>query len=221
MNYKLLTGGLVAAFLLPMSAQAAVVGCSVTSGTPTLPTCVELVPPASVGTPANPSNSVNYIQGNAVTLTVATAAILNSGIVSGAAVPFVQGQWITSDLVNYNPVASPGTVVAKMTFAGKVLGVIRTAAGLAATHVTNPFLAVSNVTYNFGTVGSGLETPRDVVTISGNSVTFDLRSTSNNDNFSVITAVPEPSTWMMLLFGFGLAGYALRRRRGNVAVSFS
>jgi len=28
------------------------------------------------------------------------------------------------------------------------------------------------------------------------------------------TAVPEPATWAMMLFGFGLAGYAMRRKRG-------
>ncbi len=221
MKYQLLTGSLVAAFLLPASAQAAVQTCTISSSSPSGMTCVELFPPVSVGTPVNPSNTVNYINGSAVTLTNATAAVLNSGIVSGAAMPFVSGQWIASDLINFNPIASPGTVVASLTFGGKVLGVIRTAAGLVNTYVTNPLFAVSGVSYNFSNGGSGLETPRDVVTFAGNTVNFDFRSTSNNDNFAVITAVPEPSTWMMLLFGFGLAGYALRRRRGDVAVSFS
>lgn len=32
------------------------------------------------------------------------------------------------------------------------------------------------------------------------------------------TAVPEPSSWAMMLIGFGLAGAALRRRRGRAAL---
>jgi hypothetical protein len=27
------------------------------------------------------------------------------------------------------------------------------------------------------------------------------------------SAVPEPAAWMLMLFGFGAAGFALRRRR--------
>lgn len=42
-----------------------------------------------------------------------------------------------------------------------------------------------------------------------------LTSTTNafeTDNFA-INAVPEPATWMMMLLGFGAAGYSLRRQR--------
>ena len=30
-----------------------------------------------------------------------------------------------------------------------------------------------------------------------------------------VSAVPEPSTWMMMLFGFGLVGFSMRRRQKN------
>ena len=33
------------------------------------------------------------------------------------------------------------------------------------------------------------------------------------DNIAVTTAVPEPSTWAMMLFGFGAIGFSMRRRR--------
>ena len=33
---------------------------------------------------------------------------------------------------------------------------------------------------------------------------------------SSVAAVPEPTTWAMMLFGFGGIGYSLRRRRGKV-----
>jgi hypothetical protein len=38
---------------------------------------------------------------------------------------------------------------------------------------------------------------------------------------AVSSAVPEPATWMMMVFGFGIAGFAMRSRRRNVQVSFS
>ena len=32
--------------------------------------------------------------------------------------------------------------------------------------------------------------------------------------------VPEPSTWAMMLFGFGALGFAMRRRRGKETLRF-
>ena len=37
------------------------------------------------------------------------------------------------------------------------------------------------------------------------------------DNILVDSAVPEPSTWLMLIAGFGMVGLAARRRRSSVA----
>ena len=37
------------------------------------------------------------------------------------------------------------------------------------------------------------------------------------DNILVDSAVPEPSTWLMLIAGFGMVGIAARRRRSSVA----
>ena len=33
------------------------------------------------------------------------------------------------------------------------------------------------------------------------------------DNFGVVSAVPEPGTWAMMLLGFGAVGFSMRRRR--------
>lgn len=41
-----------------------------------------------------------------------------------------------------------------------------------------------------------------------------------NPSFLLIDAVPEPSTWLMMLFGFGAIGFAMRRKQ-NVRVSFA
>lgn len=52
-----------------------------------------------------------------------------------------------------------------------------------------------------------------------------LSSTSNafeTDNYAVNSAVPEPSTWGMMLLGFGLLGGAMRRRKaGTVRGNFN
>jgi PEP-CTERM motif len=44
-------------------------------------------------------------------------------------------------------------------------------------------------------------------------------------NFSYDTvasgAVPEPATWAMMIFGFGIVGFAMRRRSSSVRVSFA
>ncbi len=43
------------------------------------------------------------------------------------------------------------------------------------------------------------------LTSSGNSLEVD--------NFGTVAAVPEPSTWALMLFGFGAVGFSMRRRR--------
>lgn len=50
-----------------------------------------------------------------------------------------------------------------------------------------------------------------------------LTSSSNafeTDNFT-INAVPEPATWAMMLLGFGLVGFGMRRRREFTSPSFA
>lgn len=39
------------------------------------------------------------------------------------------------------------------------------------------------------------------------------------DNVSLVAAVPEPSTWAMMLVGLGALGYGLRRRRTQLALT--
>lgn len=38
---------------------------------------------------------------------------------------------------------------------------------------------------------------------------------------SLVSAVPEPATWAMMILGFGVAGAMLRRRRGTLAPAFA
>jgi PEP-CTERM motif len=37
---------------------------------------------------------------------------------------------------------------------------------------------------------------------------------SNASLYANVAAVPEPATWAMMLFGFGMTGFSMRRRRG-------
>jgi hypothetical protein len=48
---------------------------------------------------------------------------------------------------------------------------------------------------------------------------IDIANLSAGDSFQLVVsgAVPEASTWVMLIAGFGLVGGAVRRRRGAVA----
>jgi hypothetical protein len=81
---------------------------------------------------------------------------------------------------------------------------------------------------NFGAAGSatGLDFSGDVITfgfamraagaVDANGQPIDLPSSGilRADNFELsIAAVPEPSTWIMALIGFGLVGLAMRSRR--------
>ena len=45
------------------------------------------------------------------------------------------------------------------------------------------------------------------------------RSFNGSITYSVISAVPEPASWAMMIAGFGLAGAALRRRGTIVAIA--
>ena len=63
----------------------------------------------------------------------------------------------------------------------------------------------SNPTFNLGTYNfpAGFVVGASTLTIS---------------RAAVVAAVPEPSTWAMMLVGFGAIGFAARRRRAKVAI---
>lgn len=59
----------------------------------------------------------------------------------------------------------------------------------------------------------------------GNSNTINVQGLSGGNASYTGTlsfaAVPEPSTWLMMILGVGIAGAALRRRRQTVKVSYA
>lgn len=68
-----------------------------------------------------------------------------------------------------------------------------------------------------GTIGEyGFNLPTGLVEVTGPLAnrTFFFDSTGQ-----LITSVPEPRTWMMMLFGLGVAGFALRRQRDRRPLS--
>jgi hypothetical protein len=91
---------------------------------------------------------------------------------------------------------------------------------------SNPGIAdpMAIVTFNGGTVGSvtggvGWQAFNGVFTGTGSPNIFALSETFGGNNGGVfldnisISAVPEPSTWAMLLLGFGAIGWTMRSNR--------
>ena len=57
-----------------------------------------------------------------------------------------------------------------------------------------------------------------------NVATARLTSTSNafeTDNWTIVGGVPEPSTWALLILGFGAIGFSMRRRKTTTTVSYA
>lgn len=80
-------------------------------------------------------------------------------------------------------------------------------------------LALGNGSNFFGFQGILGETIRTVAfTTTGGTGIQDIRQI-RLDATPVASAVPEPTTWALMLFGFGITGYSLRaRRRASVPV---
>ena len=93
---------------------------------------------------------------------------------------------------------------------------------------TGTLLATLNLSTNYNSGGcagdpNGSACHWDAigVTFAGTALSVDFGGVANQAGFDDITlgsavaggAVPEPSTWALLIGGFGLAGVSLRRRR--------
>lgn len=63
----------------------------------------------------------------------------------------------------------------------------------------------------------------DTITFGDEGQTFGIGARLNNDDFRVtaisVSAVPEPATWLMMLAGFALTGFALKRRKVGVVAA--
>lgn len=74
-----------------------------------------------------------------------------------------------------------------------------------------------------GTPGAfNLKSSSSFATVTGESYTLSFTGLSAEDRTAfidnvVLSVVPEPATWGLMLAGFGVVGYAARRRRAVVA----
>lgn len=226
-NLSFIAALLVAGAALP--ANAAVVGGAITGGTVLAGggTFVKIAPPAAVGFDNFDDNNLRAFD-EVQNLTLLSALTLDSPATSLAA-----GSVISSHLIAFDP-AGAQTDPTQPTLAGfvdfdePVLGIIWRGVTLSA---TNTLLGAPGVSY-LTPVGFGLEQGDDFFTIApagnANRVALNvLRTTSPGDELRVITgraavqpgAVPEPATWLSMIFGFGLIGGALRSRSARRAIA--
>ena len=87
----------------------------------------------------------------------------------------------------------------------------------------------SNLTFGGYTVGSYDTFSQSFATTVGSSYTLGLSFSTfgagpnglriSTGNLASVAAVPEPSTWALMLLGFGGMGVSLRRRRKTAAIT--
>jgi hypothetical protein len=123
-----------------------------------------------------------------------------------AQVSFIWGSIDTYNSLTFTDAAG-NPLGAAYTFTGSYIASLipALASGNRSAANTNPI-----VTFLFGGTDIGL--------IGG----MQLTSTQNAfeiDNISIVSGVPEPGTWAMMLLGFGAVGLAVRRRRSSKALT--
>lgn len=210
---RTILSGIVAAAMLSSAANAAVVIGEVTGGTAktrdggvfqkVVPTAAA---PISVGQDNQQSPNLFAMDEKQNVTLLADIASLRAGTV------------VNSHYVWFDP-ARNSRITGSVTFANKILAVLTTRNELSSTDI----FGNTNATYrNPG--ARGLE-GNDTFDVVGNTLSVNFSASSPGDTVRVFTAVPEPSTWLMLILGFGLIGAALRvertRQRTRVAISYS
>ncbi|OYQ31288.1 hypothetical protein CHU93_04395 [Sandarakinorhabdus cyanobacteriorum] len=185
---------------------------------------------------ANQVNSTNVLGINErqkVTLGAAQR-VINKDLASGTTIAntlaaiaplstlIAAGTTVNSHLIILDPAGIQSrNATGSVTFNGRILGIILHDTGRAGANFvsTNGIFGAQGTTY--GTLHSGLDGAPDAYSIGGagnKTLTFTVSSTALvGDYVRVITAVPEPRSWAMILTGFGMVGFGLRRRRTAVA----
>lgn len=140
------------------------------------------------------------------------------------------GLWVVSD--GCTPATcsnSPVTVTFEAGFAASLSSFYMDIAGYRESTLTifdafGATLFTSDVVLTLGaTTDPGVYVRYGTTSTSGiGGFSFSGQAGGNNsiDNLEAITgAVPEPSTWAMMLIGFGGIGYSMRRRRTSIAIA--
>lgn len=129
--------------------------------------------------------------------------------------PLVAGTKVNSHLIFFNP-ARNTLVRGSFTFNGKVLGVITRSARLAETNILFGALGVTYLSPN----NFGLEN-NDLIFVSENLLDIRFNGSNVGDHIRVLTAVPEPAAWAMMIGGFAMVGGMMRRRRTTMRVTYA
>lgn len=101
-------------------------------------------------------------------------------------------------------------VDAEITFSSVITGLITSTQGLLS---SNPTYGIASVDYE-SVKYTGLE-KRDFASFSGNTLTIHWKASDPGDHIRVLTAVPEPQTYALLLAGLGAMTLVARRRRAQ------
>lgn len=121
------------------------------------------------------------------------------------------GQAVNSWFVFWDPKASldlKGTI----SFDNNILFVHDEKSELTATAGFNK----TGVTYDYSNALVGLEAAdRSNTSFAGNTLTLKWQASNPGDHIRVMTAVPEPSTYLMAASGLLVLGAIARRRRSN------
>jgi hypothetical protein len=119
---------------------------------------------------------------------------------------------VSSHFFVFSPTAA-NTATGTITFNQNVIGVQRGSGAI--TNVRSDQLETGLT--DFAAV-AGLEANDLITRVNAKTISFSLQTTGpGQDMFRVITGVPEASTWAMMLAGFGMVGFGMRRRRTVVA----
>jgi hypothetical protein len=179
----------------------------------------------------NSANVLGINEAQKVTLGAAIRAI-NVNTAPGTTISLAQinanstliaaGTRVNSHLIILDPTDGAGSrsATGSVTFNGKILGyIVHTTNRNGATFGETNFLGAPGTTY--GDLHPSLEGSIDGFSIGGSgnkTLTFGMISARNvGDYVRVITGVPEPRSWAMMLAGFGMVGFGMRRRRTAVA----
>ena len=93
-------------------------------------------------------------------------------------------------------------------------------------NVCGPQLGILDPTFCFGQMGevTGLDLAAyDAIgwNLKSNALTYGTVSTASIFDALRFTAVPEPSTWGMMILGFGFIGGTMRRRKASLRVTYA